>query len=687
MSKKKKAYYSGIGGQAVLEGIMMRNKNKYSIVVRKSDGTMETVVKDVTGNPDRVIKKIPFVRGIFAFAESLKLGTEALEYSAEFYGTDTTEPTGFDKILNKLFGKHTDAIISAFTMILSLAVCLGFFIVLPFVASMILEKYIINTSVISIIEGLIRILLFIIYALVMSFVKDTRRTFMYHGAEHKCINCIEHGKKLTVDNVRESSRLHGRCGTNFIFIIAIITIIAFVFFFKIESTPLRLLLRIAVIPVIAGISYEILWIIGKFNNVFTKILAAPGMALQFITTKEPDDEMILVAINAVEAVFDWKSFLLEKFPDDVIPEELGLEVKEEDKVKLSPKKEVKANGKVKKKKKDIKDVIEPENDIIVKPSKPEKKKKEIIPEVTEDTLNLVEDEEITADIVEDEEANVNIAVKDSAMRNIDYMDEDDDAAITAILNSEDSSDEEVSSEVMSYTEDSEDIYEEDSEDDFFEEYVEDSDDLNEEETVDSVEEYAEESKEYANNSEESFEESDEYVEESAYEYDEPATFEDNPDNFLTDEREALKTGKTQPIKLDFTDDYGFDPDDEEVPMDTMSFEPVDESITSEIDLGEYADEYDEYDGPKFNKNIVSIPMPEKINIVEVIPEGGMTSRIYNYDEDDSDTFDDDDLEEDYENIFDERGRLNIKDTEAFSKKIDDEFDALFKSLGLEDYDD
>ena len=669
MSKKKKAYYSGIGGQAVLEGIMMRNKNKYSIVVRKSDGTMETVVKDVTGNPDRVIKKIPFVRGIFAFAESLKLGTEALEYSAEFYGTDTTEPTGFDKFLNKLFGKHTDGIISAITMILSLVVCLGFFIVLPFVASMILEKYIINTSVISIIEGLIRILLFVIYALIMSFVKDTRRTFMYHGAEHKCINCIEHGKKLTLENVRNSSRLHGRCGTNFIFIIAIITIIAFVFFFKIESTPLRLVLRIAVIPVIAGVSYEILWIIGKFNCLFTRILAAPGMALQFITTKEPDDEMIMVAINAVEAVYDWKSFILEKFPEDVIPEELGLEVKEEDKVKISPKKEIKTNGKVKKKKKDIKDVIRPEETVLSDESDELYEDIAGSSEVTnEEIYENVEDssEEVYEEVYEnDADSYVEEEIVDEPYESYDEVNEevyenDDDSYVE---------DEVVDEPEDSYDEVNEEVYENDDDS-----YIED-------EIVNESEEAYEDVNDEVYVNEEVYEEEEPYEEASL-----PEWVEDNPDNFLTDEREALRTGKTQPIKLDFTDDYGFDPDDEEVPMDTMSFEPVDESITSEIDLGEYGEDYEEYDGPMFNKNIVSIPMPEKINIVEVIPEGGMTSRIYNYDEDDSDTFDDDE-EEDFENIFDDRGRLNIKDTEAFSKKIDDEFDALFKSLGLEDYDD
>ncbi len=670
-NNKKKAYYSGIGGQAVLEGIMMRNKNKYSIVVRKSDGTMETVVKDVAGNPDKFIEKIPFVRGIFAFAESLKLGTEALEYSAEFYGTDTTEPTGFDKFLTKLFGKHTDAIVSAFTMILALVICLGFFVVLPFVASIFLEKVIINASVISIIEGLIRILLFVSYALLMSFVKDTRRTFMYHGAEHKCINCIEHGKKLTVDNVREASRLHGRCGTNFILIVAIITIIVFVFFFNIESVPLKLLLRVAVIPVIAGISYEVLWIIGRFNNLFTRILAAPGCALQLITTKEPDDEMILVAINAIDAVFDWKSFLLEKFPEDVLPEDLGLEIKEEDKVKISPKKEVKTNGKVRKKKKDVKAVIEPENNEAVRPQKPKKNKKtEQIEKSSEKEEilkeNLYENELYEEDLYEGTLENTQVEELSDGFID-EYEEVSDDSVNEEIY-------EEVSNEPVN-----EEIYEEVLNEPINEEIYEESEEILDESM--NEESFLKEDSFEESNEEQTTDESDAFEE-----YDEETdTFETNTVNNGKPSEAGLALQKTQPIKLDFSDDYGFDPDDEEVPMDTMSFEPVDESATGEIDLSGYYEESEDYDGPKFNKNIVSIPMPDKISIVEVIPEGGMTSRIYNYDEDDTDMFDDEE-EEDYENIFDERGRLNIKDTDAFSKKIDDEFDALFKSLGLDNDD-
>lgn len=724
MSKKNKAYYSGIGGQAVFEGIMMRNRNKYSIVVRKSDGTMETVVKDVAGNPDKVIEKIPFVRGIFAFAESLKLGTEALEYSAEFYGTDTSEPTKLDKLLTKIFGKHTDSIISAFTMILSLLLCCGIFIVLPYLLTVILGKYIVNTSVISIIEGCFRILIIVVYALLLALVKDIRRTFMYHGAEHKCINCIEHGKKLSVDNVRKASRLHGRCSTNFIFIIAFFTIIVYVFFFKIESGPLRLLLRFAVIPVIAGVSYEILRIIGKYNNILTKILAAPGMALQFVTTREPDDEMILVAINAIEAVFDWKTFLVEKFPDDNLPEELGLEVKEEDKVKLSPKKEVKTNGKVKKKKKDIKSVITPEEEYadVGKQNRTRSGKTEelssdenIFDEVVEtdeysDFEKMISNEDSEAELIEEsvmyadaeEYEGVEAYEEAEEYEGIETYDESVAEEYEGESVTEESEDE--SNEEAEFEENDEVIaeeYEGESYEETEAEFTENGYEEAEEEITENEAEYYDEET-YGGDEKDiplSDEEADEYITGSEAMFESYVTSDDFDETddmsddvseenivsydatYVYNEAEVLKQQKTQPIKLDFFDDYGFG-DDEEVPEDEMSFEPVDESVTGEIDLSGYPELLDDEEGPKFSKNIMSMPMPDKINIVEVIPEGGMSSRIYNYDEDDSDIIEEA-YEEDYENIFDERGRLTIKDTDAFNKKIDDEFEELFKKLERE----
>lgn len=309
--KKKKVCYSGIGGQAVMEGIMMRNKNRYSVAVRKSDKTIEVMTSDCKSGDESVLRRIPFIRGIFAFVDSLVLGMSTLEYSSKFYEEDE-EPTKFDKLLANLFGSKAEKIVDGVTIILAIVFAVGIFFVLPYVASYYLGKVIVNDSLIAIAEGLIRLLIFIIYILLISFVKDIKRTFMYHGAEHKCINCIEKGKPLTVKNVMRSSRKHRRCGTSFLLIIMIITIILF-FFIRVDTIYLKVGLRILLIPVIAGISYEVLRIMGKFDNGFIKVLSAPGLWLQSLTTKEPTEDMCEVAIKAVEAVFDWKEYLSENF--------------------------------------------------------------------------------------------------------------------------------------------------------------------------------------------------------------------------------------------------------------------------------------------------------------------------------------------------------------------------------------
>ena len=691
MGKRKKARYSGIGGQAVLEGIMMRNDNRYSVVVRKSDGVLETVVKDVEGNPDKVIKKIPFIRGVFAFVESLKLGFETLEYSANFYGTDTSEPTWFDKVLNKLFGKHTDVIVAAITMIFSLVLCLGIFIALPFVLSFILEKYIVNKSVLTIIEGVIRILIFVLYAFSISLIKDTRRTFKYHGAEHKCINCIENGKKLNITNVRNASRLHGRCGTNFVFVIAVLTVVLFVFI-RVESAPLRLLFRIVLIPIIAGISYEILRIIGRYNNWFTRLISAPGKALQLITTKEPDDEMISVAIAAVEAVYDWKSFLLENFPEDYIPEDFGMEPSEKDKVKVAQKKDnKKLNGKVRKKKDAVKAVIEPEKDAAAEKIKSKKSKRIESEEVFDEENTLIQEEiledeiEITKEAFAEEEIPEGIFDEEVDIPEETFAEEVEISEETfeeEIEIPEETFEEEIEISEENFKEETkspEDSYEEETEGELEETEFTEDEEIQDEEEYDEIESLIVSSEDYYDQNSYS----------SGYEEDDlDETYEDpyNEGEYVV--KEDLT--KTQPIKLDLFDDYGFGPDDEEVPENELVFEPVDESVTGEIDLGDYEEEED-YDKPLFSKDIVSIPMPEKLNnIVEIIPEGGMVKRIYNYEEEEVEVgvVEEEDVlnveSEDFENIFDEQGRFSVKDTDAFSKKLDEEFDEIMKSLGLDD---
>ena len=309
---KRKGCYSGIGGQAVLEGVMMKNGDKYAVAVRKPDGGIDFNVEDYPGVlAGNKLKKIPFVRGIFNFVDSMILGTRCLNYSASFY-EEEEEETSVDKALDKVSGGNGEKVLTTFVTILSVAMAVGIFIVLPYFLSGLLKDYIRNESLMTIIEGGIRIVIFILYILAISLMKDIRRLFMYHGAEHKCINCMEHGRPLTVRNVKRSSRQHKRCGTSFIFFVFIVSIVLF-FFIRVDNTLQKVVLRILLIPVVAGISYEIIRLAGRSNNILVRILSAPGLLVQKLTTKEPDEKMIEVAIAAVEAVFDWRAFLSEKF--------------------------------------------------------------------------------------------------------------------------------------------------------------------------------------------------------------------------------------------------------------------------------------------------------------------------------------------------------------------------------------
>lgn len=307
---KKKSCYSGIGGQAVMEGIMMRNKNRYAVAVRKPNQEIELHVADCEQS-ENWTRKMPFVRGVFNFIDSLKLGMETLTYSASFY-EEEEEETGFDRFMGKIFGAKAEKVMMSITMVISLIIAVAIFMVLPYFVAAFLEKYLSNPSLIAIIEGLLRVIIFVVYVLLISLMKDIRRVFMYHGAEHKCINCIESGKPLNVRNIMKSSRFHRRCGTSFLLIVMVISIICF-FFIRVDNMALRLVLRIALIPVIAGISYEVLRLAGKYDNWFIRLISAPGMWLQRVTTKEPDKDMVEVAIKAVEAVFDWKKYLKENF--------------------------------------------------------------------------------------------------------------------------------------------------------------------------------------------------------------------------------------------------------------------------------------------------------------------------------------------------------------------------------------
>ena len=316
--KKRKVCYSGVGGQAVLEGVMMKNKDRYAVAVRKPNGEIDVEISNYQGIlEDSKVKKIPFVRGVFNFIDSLILGMKALNHSADFY-EEEEEESKFDKALNKLTKGKGEEVLTTFVMLLSIVLAVGIFIVLPyFISAWLQERYsIMNESIIAVIEGGLRIGIFILYVVAISAMKDIRRVYMYHGAEHKCINCIEHGLALNLKNAKRSSRLHKRCGTSFLFFVMFVSIILF-FFIRVDNQLLKVLLRIALMPVVAGISFELIRLAGRTDNIIVRILSAPGMLIQRMTTKEPDDKMIEVAIASVEAVFDWKQYLKDNFDKDV----------------------------------------------------------------------------------------------------------------------------------------------------------------------------------------------------------------------------------------------------------------------------------------------------------------------------------------------------------------------------------
>ena len=317
MAKRKFSRYSGIGGQAVLEGIMMKNKENYAVAVRKPNGEIAVELENYQGvlHGNR-IKDIPFIRGIFNFIDSLILGTKALNYSASFYEEEDEKETKLDKAVDKVTKGNSDKVLTALTTVISVVLAVGIFVVLPYFIASLFEGFIRNRSLMAIIEGVIRILIFVLYVWAISAMKDIKRLYQYHGAEHKCINCVEKGRPLTVHNVMRSSRLHKRCGTSFIFFVLFVSIILF-FFIRVDNVVEKVVLRVLLMPVVAGISYEIIRFAGRCDNLFIRILSAPGMWIQRMTTKEPDESMVEVAIAAVEAVFDWKKYLQDNFGYEV----------------------------------------------------------------------------------------------------------------------------------------------------------------------------------------------------------------------------------------------------------------------------------------------------------------------------------------------------------------------------------
>lgn len=301
---------SGIGGQAVMEGIMMRNGSEYSVAVRKENGEIEVKKETYKGVGSKCkLFRLPFIRGIFSFVDSLVLGMKSLKYSASLFMEDgeEEEPGRFEKWLQKKFGDKAEKVIMDLTMVISIILAMGIFMVFPTWVSTLMKPLLGNGIWMALFEGVLRIAIFIAYVGLISLMPDIKRTYMYHGAEHKCINCIEHGLPLTVENVMKSSKEHKRCGTSFLLIVMVISILFFLVI-RPETLWLRLVSRILLIPVIAGVSFEFLRLAGNSDNPVVNLLSKPGLMLQGLTTKEPDEKMAEVAICAVEAVFDWKAY-------------------------------------------------------------------------------------------------------------------------------------------------------------------------------------------------------------------------------------------------------------------------------------------------------------------------------------------------------------------------------------------
>ena len=295
---------SNIGGQAVMEGVMMRNADKYAVAVRKTDGEIVVKTEEYKGIvQNKKIRSLPIIRGVFSFIDSMVLGMSTLTYSASFFMDEEEEKD-----------EKKESVMMGLTIACSVVMAVAIFMILPYFLSQLFRKFTDSTTLITLLEGAVRLVIFFGYILLISRMKDIQRVFMYHGAEHKCINCVEHGLELNVENVMKSSREHKRCGTSFLLFVMIVSIIFFLFI-RVSSPVLRVVIRLLLMPVIAGVSYEIIRLAGKSDNKIVALLSKPGLMLQHLTTREPEPEMAEVAIAAVEAVFDWRSYLKENFPE------------------------------------------------------------------------------------------------------------------------------------------------------------------------------------------------------------------------------------------------------------------------------------------------------------------------------------------------------------------------------------
>lgn len=299
---EKEIHKTSIGGQAVIEGVMMRGPREMAIAVRKPDGEIEVDKKPVNVLAMRYkIFKLPIIRGVISFFESMVTGVRSLMYSAEFFDIEEEQPSKFDQFLERKLGDKLKNVVIYSSVAFAVIFSVLLFFMLPAYVTGLLRRVIDNHTLIIALEGLVRILIFLAYLILVSRMEDIQRVFMYHGAEHKSIHCYEHGEELTVENVKQHTRLHPRCGTSFLLIVMIISIFVFLFI-RSDNTVLRLVYRLLLLPVVAGISYEIIKFAGRHDNKFTRAISKPGMLLQYMTTREPDDSQLEVAIASLKAV-------------------------------------------------------------------------------------------------------------------------------------------------------------------------------------------------------------------------------------------------------------------------------------------------------------------------------------------------------------------------------------------------
>lgn len=310
--------YSGIGGQAVIEGVMMKNQKEYAVAVRKPDGQVEVTKKTCRSLRDKSeFANLPIIRGVVTFAESLAMGMKTLNYSASFFEEEEEE--------TEKKSESKESLLMGLVMVVAILLAVGIFVVVPFLISEALKRPIPSPQLRGLMEGVIRVALFVAYVKLISQMQDIKRVFMYHGAEHKSINCVENGQELTVENVRKQTTVHKRCGTSFLLVVMFVSILFFMFI-VVGNIWLRMVLRILLIPVIAGLSYEFIRYTGGHDNTVITVLSKPGLMLQGLTTAEPTDDMIEVAIASVEAVFDWKAFISKI--DDSQPDEIRMDESE-----------------------------------------------------------------------------------------------------------------------------------------------------------------------------------------------------------------------------------------------------------------------------------------------------------------------------------------------------------------------